>query len=108
MKKTTKAVTDGFLDRETRLSPAERALTVASMCGETTEKQVAVTLGMSLSHVRNFVRLRKKLSPAAWKLFEEQGRSASIRQWIAVCKYEGREQLKAAKVLASGASTKGA
>jgi hypothetical protein len=89
-------VADGFLERDARLSPAERTLTVASMCEESTQVDVARALGISLSHTRNFVRLAK-LDPAAWALFEKQGRDAPIRKWLLVCQHPKRRQLAAAR-----------
>lgn len=95
-----RAVADGFLDRDARLSPAERTQTVVSMCKESTQKEVAAALGISLSHARNFVRLGK-LEPEAWALFEKQGTDAPIRQWLRVCKYTGKRQAAEAKKIAS-------
>jgi hypothetical protein len=97
--------TSRFRDRDARMAPFERSAAVFEMVKESTQKEVAEALGISLSHLRNLLRLRARLAPEAWDVFEALGSRASIREWLRICAMGKREQIREARALKAKAAS---
>ncbi len=72
--------------------PLARFLTLVTELVDTGDvKNVARDLGMSESHVRNLVRVKRLLAPEAWALVEE-GDARGLKEWIRIAALTPREQ----------------
>jgi predicted transcriptional regulator len=80
-------------------TPAERSRAIAAMCEKKHYREVARELGMSSSHVRNYVRLTKRLAPPVFDLFAKAGHGARLRDWLELCGLDAEAQATVAKEL---------
>lgn len=64
------------------LAPHELCALAARLLDTRETKQVAASLAVSPSHVRNLARVRLQLCDEAWAVFEAQGHTAKVSEWI--------------------------